>query len=132
MFLEDWKIKVSVLWLFKEVAMLASGVLMIMAPGAIEMIQSGEIWMGIDPTAMLLLEAIIFLVPLVMAFLTLILKDSTNRWTNIVVGVVFAGLELFGLTDPMAQTAYVVLMSLSSFVALILIVWFAWKSKEKA
>ena len=130
--MEDWKIKVSVLWLFKEVAMLASGVLMIMAPGAIEMIQSGEIWMGIDPTAMLLLEAIIFLVPLVMAFLTLILKDSTNRWTNIVVGVVFAGLELFGLTDPMAQTAYVVLMSLASFVVLVLIVWYAWKSKEKA
>lgn len=104
---------------------------MIMAPGTIDMIESGEIWMGMDPTGILLLEAIIFLIPLVMAFLTLALKGSMNRWANIIVGVVFAGLELFGLTDPMAQTAYVVLMTLASFVALVLIVWFAWKSKEK-
>lgn len=88
--------------------------------------------MKIGPEVLLLL-AILMLAPLVMAFLTLTLKDSTNRWTNIIVGIVFT---VFGLIDlkeiAVNPSAYTVLMWLSSVVAPALIVWYAWKSKQKA
>jgi hypothetical protein len=131
--LEDWKIKVSVLWLFTIVAGLASGLLALMEPGTIEQIMTGEVeGMKISPE-FLLLFAIIFLIPLVMAFLSLTLKDSTNRWTNIIVGIVWIVLSLTDIPMYVAKpSAYAILMWLAGVVAPALIVWYAWKSKQKA
>jgi len=126
--MEDVKIKISVLWLFTIVAGLASGLLMLMEPGVLEQIMTGEIeGMKIGPE-FLLLFAIISLVPLVMAFLSLTLKDKTNRWANIIVGIVWVGLLLTDLPTYLAKpSAYEILMWLSQVVALALIVWYAWK-----
>jgi len=121
-----------VLWLFNEVALLAYMILMLMEPGVIEQIMAGEIeGMQIGPE-ILLLFAIILLVPLVMAFLSLTLKNSINRWANIILGIVFAGLELLELVELLAYpSAHLMLMTLSKVVAPALIVWYAWKSKQK-
>ena len=131
--MEDWKIKISVLWLFTIVAGLASGLLALMEPGVIEQIMTGEVeGMKIGPE-FLLLFAILMLVPLVMAFLSLTLKDSTNRWANIIVGIVWIILGLTDLPTYLAEpSAYAILMWLSGLVATALIVWYAWKSKQKA
>ncbi|MCP8315748.1 MAG: hypothetical protein H3Z51_02640 [archaeon] len=76
----------------------------------------------------LLLGAILMLVPLVMAFLSLTLKDNTNRWANIIVGIVWIGLLHTDLPTYLANpSAYAILMWLSQVVAVALIVWYAWK-----
>jgi len=76
----------------------------------------------------LLQSVIILLPPLVMAFLSLTLKDKANRWANIIVGIVFAGFMLIASSIGLAQTAaYSILMILSGFVATVLIVWYAYK-----
>jgi len=131
--LEDWKIKISVLWLFGIVNALASMLLMLLEPGVIEQILAGELeGVKIGPEVLLVL-AIIVLVPLVMAFLSLTLKDSVNRWANIIVGVVYTGLGLKDLLKYLAgSSAYATLLCLSGVVASALIVWYAWKSKQKA
>jgi len=131
--LEDWKIKISVLWLFYTVSALASGILGILEPGVIDQIMTGEVeGMKITPE-FLLLFAILMLIPLVMAFMSLTLKDSTNRWANIIVGIVWIGLSLTDLPKYWAEpSAYAILMWLSGVVATALIVWYAWKSKQKA
>jgi len=81
----------------------------------------------------LLLWGILLLVPLIMAFLSLTLKDSINRWANIIVGIVWIGLG--GLTElpkfVEKPSAHGILMDVATGVALVLIVWFAWKSKQK-
>jgi hypothetical protein len=125
-----------VLWLFSVVAGVAGGFFALMEPGVIEQIMAGEVeGMKIGPE-LLLVYAIIILVPLVMAFLSLTLKDSTNRWANIIVGIVWIGLSLGDLftylTKLSAYSAYSILMWLSGRVATALIVWYAWKSKPKA
>jgi hypothetical protein len=98
-------------------------------PGAIEQIMAGEIGgIKIGPEVLLLL-AIVLLAPLIMAFLTLILKNSTNRWANIIVGIVLAGFELIALTEDLS--AWAILTTLSKIAALVLIVWYSWKSKQK-
>jgi len=121
-----------VLWFIYEVVGLAQVMLALMEPGAIEQIMAGEAkGMKIGPE-FLLLSAILILVPFVMAFLSLTLKDSTNRWGNVIVGIVFTGLGLTDLPTYLAKpSAYAVLMWLSTVVATALIVWYAWKSKEQ-
>jgi hypothetical protein len=125
-----------VLWLIGDVAALAGGLLAIFEPDVLkQFLNTGEIeGMKIGPEILLLL-AILLLIPLVMAFLSLTLKDSTNRWANIIVGIVWTGLSLTDLPtyleDP-STSAYAILMWLSGVVATVLIVWYAWKSKQKA
>ena len=132
--MEDWKIRVSVLWLFAEVAGLASVILMLLEKDVLaELVEEGTIQgMEMSPE-FLLLGAILMLVPLVMAFLSLTLKESINRWANIIMGIVWIGLGLTDLPKFMEKpSGYAILMWLASGVALVLIVWYAWKSKQKA
>jgi tetrahydromethanopterin S-methyltransferase subunit F len=127
---EDWKIKISVLWLFSAVAFLAHQILVLLEQGVIAGIMAGEVeGMKIGPE-LILLFAILFLVPLIMAFLSLTLKDSINRWANIIAGAVFAALFI-GVLMTVAKLSGETLMTLSTIVALALIIWYAWKSKQK-
>ncbi len=80
---------------------------------------------------LLLVFAIMFLIPLVMAFLSLTLKDSTNRWANIIVGIAYTGFGLMELGMHISA-AYYVLTGIAGVVASALLVWYAWKSKQKA
>ena len=119
------KVKLSVLWLLEEAAYLAYMTLGSLEPGAIEQVIAGEIdEMQITPELLLLL-AILLLAPLAMAFLSLTLKDSINRWANIILGIVFVVLELLALTT--LSSAWAILMTLLKVVFALLIVWYAWR-----
>jgi hypothetical protein len=130
--LEDWKIKITVLWLFAAVAFLAHQILVLMEPGIIAQLMAGEAEGQKIGPELILSFAILMLVPMVMAFLSLTMKDSINRWVNIIVGGVFAALWFIGVVDA-ALSAYWggALMTLSAIVASALIVWYAWNSKQK-
>jgi hypothetical protein len=134
--MEDWKIKVAALWLFYVVAFLAVMILGEMEPGVLsQFLDTGEIGGMKIGQELLLFFAIMILVPLVMVFLSLTLKDSTNRWANVIVGIVYIGFQLFALVETLTlQTvyAYAVLMETTKVIVPALIVWFAWKSKQKA
>jgi len=123
-----FKMRFSVLWLLWIVTDLGTGVLLIIQPGSIDEIRAGE-FLGMEIGAeMLLLGAVITLGPLVMVVLSLTLKGSMNRWTNIILGAVYT---LFGLTEIVEQAgdpwAYRILMTLVKIVFSALIVWYAWK-----
>jgi hypothetical protein len=126
--LEDWRIKISVLWLFASIAFLAHQILVLMEPGIIAQLIAGEAEGQKIGPGLILFFAILMLVPMVMAFLSLTLKDSMNRWTNIIMGTVFAVLLFIGVIDAV-QSAYWggALMTLSAVIASALIVWYAWK-----
>jgi len=122
-----------VLWLIFEGASLAGAILGIFEPDLLQQfLTTGEIeGMKIGPELLLIL-AIALLVPLVMAFLSLTLKNATNRWANIIVGIVYTGLGLTDLPTYLAKpSAHAILMWLSGLAATALIVWYAWKSKQK-
>jgi hypothetical protein len=134
MVLEDWKIKVSVLWLIYEMALSAYMSIGTLMPGVLgDIINKGELsGMQLTPELLLLLS-VLLLVPLVMAFVTFVLQDSMNRWLNIIVGGVFIVIELLELTDLAANpSAALTLIWLLKTAAPLLIIWYAWKSKQKA
>jgi hypothetical protein len=130
--LEDWKIKITVLWLFAAVAFLAHQILVLMEPGIIAQLMAGEAEGQKIGPELILSFAILMLVPMVMAFLSLTMKDSMNRWVNIIVGAVFAALWFTGVVNATLSAYWGgALMTLSAIVASALIVWYAWNSKQK-
>jgi len=118
-----WKTRIAVLWLFMAVAMSAHGVLSFMEPGAIEKV--GEMAMG---PGMLLFVSLFWWVPLVMAVLSVTLKDVANRWTNFILGIIFTILNIFHLTEHLAEpSVHQLLIVCSTIVVTALIAWYAWK-----
>jgi hypothetical protein len=118
-----WKTRIAVLWIFMAVAMSAHAVLSFMEREAVEQLWEMEMGQG-----MMLLMALFWWVPLVMAVLSLTLKDSANRWANFVVGIVFTILNIVHLTEHLAEpSAYLILLIGSTIVVTGLIAWFAWR-----
>ncbi len=124
----NMKVKLSMLWLFGEVILLTFLVLEFMEQGVMEGIIAGNMRGLPLGSGTLLFYAVSLLIPLVMAFLSLTMKDSMNRWANIIVGIVYTGLYLMDLVAHLAVPyAYAILMGIASVVAQLLIVWYAWK-----
>ena len=130
--MEDFKIRLVVFWLFIAVTMSANTILYLIVPGVIDEIRAGEI-VGMQAGAELILGMAIayFWVPLVMAVLSLTLKDKANRWANIILGAFYAVFVLFELTMNVTTVAYpyTILMDSSVIAVAALISWNAWKWK---
>jgi len=121
------KTRISVLWLFMAVAMSAHGVLSFMEKEMVEQVWEMEMGPG-----MMLFMALFWWVPLVMAVLSVTLKDSANRWVNMILGVVFTVLNIFHLTEHFAQPSiHQILIVASTVVATALIFWYALKWPKK-
>ncbi|MFC1802773.1 DUF6326 family protein [Thermoproteota archaeon] len=130
--MENLKIKLSVLWIFWILGFLVHMFLALFEEGAIEQIIAGE-FAGTQITSVtMVLFAVMMLVPLVMAFMSLTLKDKVNRWANVVVGIFYTGLCVFDMIGTAiyaisALSAYTILMYTSHIVVSTLIVWNAYK-----
>jgi len=123
--LEDWKIKIAVLWLVFFVAGMWIALIEHYIPGFVE-----EAVAQTTPEMVLMLVIVEMIFP-VMALLSLTLKDSINRWLNIIVAIVFIVLLPFGILDfPSDYLPSIIVISIVQFVAAALIVWYAWKSKR--
>jgi len=118
-----WKTRIAVLWIFMAVAMSAHAVLSFMGREAVEQMWEMEMGQG-----MMLFMALFWWVPLVMAVLSLTLKDSANRWANFIVGIVFTILNIVHLAEHLAEpSADMILLIGSTIVVTGLIAWFAWR-----
>jgi len=124
-----FKIKITVLWLFYAVAMAAAMVLAFMEPGVIEEIMAGEMGGMALSTAVTAFFALFWLIPLIMAFLTLILTGSAIRWANIVLGIIFAVFDLVDVIGHLSrgEIGGHMLMAVSLIVVPAVIAWYAWK-----
>ena len=123
------KIKLSVLWIINAVAMYRCT--FFLDPGVIEKTIAGEYAFLQTPESLLVIT-LMWLIPLFMAFLSLTLKDSINRWTNIIMGIVFTVLNILHLIMHFTEfepTVHQVLIVGSTVVVTALIAWYAWKWK---
>jgi hypothetical protein len=124
------KTRLAVLWLFVAVAMSANTLLYLIVPGVIDEIRAGTIvGMQAGQGLLLMMAVMYFWLPLVMAVVSLTLKDKINRWASIILGafyVVFISFELFMNVSTVAYP-YVILMDSSAIVVAALIAHYAWK-----
>jgi putative effector of murein hydrolase LrgA (UPF0299 family) len=128
------KARLSVLWLTIAVGTAAAWILNVMTPGTIEEMMGGEIEGMPLGEGMILLYALFFLIPLVVAILCLTLNGSANRWLNFVLGIIW-GLwfvfEIVGhVTGGEAGFIGMWLMMAAGLVISFFIAWFGWKLPE--
>jgi hypothetical protein len=88
--------KIAVLWIVWECGGIIQLMLYTFQPGVMEQINAGVLIGDKTTPELLLVFAFIFLIPLIMAFMSLTLRDSTDRMANIIVGI---GYTIFCFID---------------------------------
>lgn len=126
---DDFKINVKLagLWVAAMFCYLYADVLAFFVPGHLAEILVGEIGgMAIDDF-FLLASAGIMIPPIVMIFLSLVLKVKTNRWLNIIVGIVYTliGIGMVVMAVMPLSVGYLVYGIVESILTA-LIIWYAW------
>jgi hypothetical protein len=130
--MEDERIKLAVLWLLWLVTDLQTWALMLIEPGLIDEIRTGEVMGVVVGPEMLLLGAVIIFIALVMVYLSLTLNYPVNRRANVILGVVYTFLGITDIIEQAAEpSAHRILMMLAKVVFSALIAWYAWKWSKK-
>ena len=125
-----WKTRIALLWIIMVVNFSAYLFLsLVLGPGAIKELLETQVNEGTK-----LYVAILYFIPFIMAYLSLTLKDSANRWTNLVLGILsaimFVSNLIVGLTGEVAPT--ILILYLFALVVSLLIIWYAWKWPKQA
>lgn len=119
------KIKLSALWVSIMFIYLYVDVFGFYKPGVIEDAIAGKVWTFQITQVWLLGVIILMTIPSLMVFLSLALPVKANRWTNIIVGILFIVVTL-GMTIGESYVFYI-FGSIVETVLLLLIVVYAWK-----
>jgi Family of unknown function (DUF6326) len=118
------RLKISALWIAMLFLFAYGDIFGFFAPGRIEEVMGGEI-SGIKITEGFLFAVSVYIaIASVMVFLTLILRPGVNRWSNIVLPVLYI---LSIVASAIGETsAYFVFLSVVESALLLLIIWYAW------
>ena len=120
-----WKTRIAVLWVFGAVAMSAHSLFVFMNPALMKEMMA-ELEAG--GPGMLVYMSLFWLVPLWLVFLSMTLKNSCNRWTNLILGIIFTIFSIVHLFQPCVGTqVHQWLIAVSMVVVAALIAWYAWK-----
>jgi hypothetical protein len=129
-----WKTRISILWIIEAVGMSVYMFLLFTKAGVVQGIMAGSInGMPINEAVRFYL-AIFWWIPFLMAFLSLTLKDSANRRTNLVLGILFAVFCTIGLVKGAIEGMPVSIL-VDYFIGVVfavLIAWYAWKWPKQA
>ncbi len=121
------KIWLAVLWLANTIGGLSSLVFEFYEPGVLDEIRSGvKNGIAIVPVFVLAL-VVLFTVSLIMAFLSVRLRDRLNRGLNIVVGLVYFVISLILLVQKLESQSILAVGSVVGTILAALVVWYAYK-----
>jgi hypothetical protein len=122
---EDTKALLSTLWIVVMFALLAADVLSSYIPGARE--EMAE-FAGETPIPQLMLGgAILMAIPIVMIFLSRVLRRPVNRWANIIAAVITI---VYVIGGGSTYPHYIFLAAIE-VVSLLLIIWYAWRWSQQ-
>jgi len=133
--MENVKIKLAALWIAVEFCFVYGDLLRLYSGDVV----GGEGFGGIPTEGMpisldllWLIAAITMAIPIVMIVLSVMLKYKANRWTNIVVSILFIIYNIVGLSGGSYSSPYDKLLIILSLVFNVLIVWYAgrWRNQE--
>lgn len=120
--LTDRRAILSTLWIFLLFNIFFADFQWLITSGAIEEILSGTV-RGYEMTAsMLLFAAIVHEIPVLMIFLSRILKRIANRWLNISMGA----LNLFFVVSSGWTTPDQIFFKVFMTISMVLVIWYAW------
>jgi hypothetical protein len=117
------RLKISVLWIAMLLLFAYGDIFGFFAPGQIEEVMAGEI-SGIEITQAFLLAVSVYIaIASVMVFLSLVLAPRINRWTNILLPILYI---VSIVASAIGESAYFWFLSVVEGALLLLIIWYAW------
>ena len=128
------RIRIIVLWIFMAASITAEVALYLYEKGQIEKMISGEAG---NTSGDILIWTCRWLIPFVLAFLTVSLSNKACRMTNLVLGAIFIVFNIFQFVMRLALGQYLppflIIIILSSIVVSVLILWYAirWPKYEE-
>ena len=132
-----WKLRVSTLWIFLGVGMLAAMFAVVMPSDVLSTYLATGEFEGekIDAAMLALMVGLFCLLPLAMAFVTLVLRDPVNRYVQAIMGTVAAVMWTWDVAEHVSKEPTISggpVMTLTLIIAGLLIVWHAWKWPKAA
>ncbi len=122
------KLRIVVLWIALAVGTVASMLLYLIEPGNLQDALQGRMEGETINAGALILYASFILLPLVMAYLTLVLPYAANKWSNLVLGTgftAFVAIDLFsGLGGYFGGAKFIMVFGI---IVGALLVWEAWR-----
>lgn len=123
------KVKLSGLWAAMMFCFAYADILAHMRSDIVQGILDGELaGIEITPEA-LIVSAVLMIIPILMIFLSLILNDKVDRWLNIILGSVYAVVNLSTMLMTGGGWTYYYIFAVVEVVLSVAIVWFSWKWK---
>jgi Sec-independent protein secretion pathway component TatC len=121
----DLGTRLSTLWVVVMFNMVFADILTFIKPGALQELWAGQAGVHITP-GLLLVFAILLEIPIVMIFLSRVLKPRPNRWANTVAAVVTTAFVVGGG----ALTLHYVFFATVELACMALIVWSVWTRRD--
>ncbi|HLQ83623.1 MAG TPA: DUF6326 family protein [Pseudogracilibacillus sp.] len=118
----DIREKISILWIVVMINMIFADILSFMQPGFLNDIITGNTPFEITQE-ILLIFAVILEIPIIMIFLSRILKAKTNRWANIIASVI----TIIFVVGGGSLALHYIFFATVEIVILLLIMMYAWK-----
>ena len=131
------KVRLSALWILMFVGTVASMFLNLLRPGTIQEVMAGKMEGMELSEGMLAFISVFFIIPVILAILSLTLKGLANRWLNFIFGIIWFLWLIFEIVGNMTTGEGLGisgwLMMLTGIVIAAYIAYFAWKlPKEEA
>ena len=121
----DLKLRMIVLWLWAAIGMTASLVFIFLEPARVENMMAeiatlGGVWF--------IIGTLLGLIPLIMAFLSVTLKDRANKLTNRTLSIIYTALILWHFIEMLLEPAvHQILIMGSVLVAAAYLIFYSWK-----
>ena len=131
--LVDVRIIISALWAARMLSSLHGDVVRLLQPGMLEEMLAGTTAVQVT-NELLLIMSILMAVPILMSFLSLVLKEKTNRRVNLITGIFFVMFDLAYLCGTLflwSFSASETFWAVMYLVFVALVVWYAWKWPER-
>ena len=119
----DRKTLLSTLWIFVLFNMTFRDIHELFRPGFLGEIMTGTVDGNQMTEGLLLLGGMMMEIPIAMVLLSRVLKYKVNRWVNIIAGAIFIALIMGNAPKDLDDIFFGTIV----VVALLLIVWYAWK-----
>ncbi len=123
----DTKVLLSTLWIFVMFNYLYCDVVGLMDPTLLKQFMTGNVG-GMQITHGFLLGASILMeIPMAMIVLSRVLKYKSNRWANLIAGIIMTAVQISSLFVGSSPTMYYIFFSIIEISCTAFIVWYAWQ-----
>ncbi len=127
----DIKLRLAALWTTLMFLYIYADYFELMVPGKIENVMNLRTPVGETTPTLLVVFSIILIIPALMPFLSVFLKATINKWTNIIIGFLWSTMSIIlvivNIGDIGGWYTFYTLYKVIEVFIFTMIVWSAWK-----